>query len=305
MKQTICPVCNTGMEKTQKDKILVQCNSCDVTWTYIGNPVNLEELYQDEVYKVVDNRNSIFEKIIFWESEKIIEKTEMLSESKQPLKILDFGSGKGHFLYKCQQKGWDCHGIETAKDRADFSREKYGVNVSDGFYEGGLVNGGNFDVIALLHVLEHLPDPKGLLKKLLQNLKTNGILIIEVPNIDSWQSRVAGENWMHLDLPKHLSHWNGEVLALQMEQLGLVKLCRQNFSFHLGVLGMTQALLSRLGFKKNIIKELKNNKRISLLLPIMLLLPASVFLELLSLVFGKGGILRIYFKNINSQTPHI
>lgn len=296
MKQTLCPVCAKGILTDQVENTIVRCSDCNVSWTFIANYVNVVKLYQEDVYKVIDNRGSIFEKIIFWETERIIKSIKKLSKGAQQRKILDFGSGKGHFLFKCQKEGWQCKGIETAKERAAFSKDKYGVVVSEDYYEKGLIDNGDFDVITLLHVLEHIPKPMILIKNLIVNLKFNGTLIIEVPNVDSWQSWIAGKNWMHLDLPKHLSHWNNDVLTYHVEQLGLKKYHVEGFSFHLGVLGMTQSILSRLGFKKNIISELKNSKRILLILPIVLILPISVFLELLSLAFEKGGVLRVYFK---------
>jgi hypothetical protein len=46
-----------------------------------------------------------------------------------------------------------------------------------------MLNGEQFDVINLSHVLEHIPDPVGYLKYIKKDfLKTNGIMLIEVPN---------------------------------------------------------------------------------------------------------------------------
>jgi 2-polyprenyl-3-methyl-5-hydroxy-6-metoxy-1,4-benzoquinol methylase len=61
-------------------------------------------------------------------------------------------------------------------------------------YHGGLVDGGLFDAITLFHVLEHLRNPKAVMEELVKsNLKDGGLLVIEVPNFGSLQSKIAGK----------------------------------------------------------------------------------------------------------------
>jgi len=76
--------------------------------------------------------------------------------------------------------------------------------------------------------------------------------------------------------------------------INLEPLKTTSFSFHLGVLGMVDSLLKRLGYRKNIIYELKNKKSKTLILMIALLLPLAFIIERLASLFRKGGIIRIY-----------
>lgn len=254
-------------------------------------------LYQDEVYSVVDNRKSIFERVIFREARRVLEKASSISNSNTK-RLLDFGSGKGQFLTIAKESGWTGIGIETAKERADFALEKYGVEVRQEFYSKGKVGEGNFDLITLNHVLEHLPDPLGLLKTLLDsNLSKDGLIYIEVPRADSWQAKIAGENWMHWDIPKHLTHWTETGLEKELKTIGYTKVGRRSFSIHLGVLGMLQTLMSNFGFKGNLILNLKRKKTPGLLLRIVIFLPFAMILETCSLPFGKSGIMGLYLKS--------
>ncbi|WP_291787507.1 class I SAM-dependent methyltransferase [Cecembia sp.] len=301
MRQEQCPVCGTGIKEETSNLSLVLCGNCGVSWTLINSEIDAEALYEDEVYAVVDNRKSIFERIIFGEANNVVQTVNKLIQWDLKLHCLDFGSGKGQFLHQAQEAGWKVLGIETAKERAGFAREKYGVEVIGDQYKSGIVGEGNFDVISLFHVLEHLPQPLSLLQELVQkNLRAGGILVIEVPNLDSWQHAIAGGKWLHLDIPKHLSHWNEKLLVEKVETLGFQKVKSQYFSLHLGVLGSLSALLGKLGYRGNIIYDLKNRKSIPLLLGVAIVLPISLFMEIFALPFRKTGILRLYFKKYGS-----
>ena len=203
------------------------------------------------------------------------------------IRLLDFGSGKGQFLAVAKKLGWDGIGIETEKARADFAKEKYRVKVLNQFYETGLIGEEKYDLITLNHVLEHLPRPIATLKELLQeNLTEKGILYIEVPRADSWQARLAGKQWMHWDIPKHLTHWTEEGLKKELAKLGFVAVGSRSFSIHLGVLGMLQSLLSKFGFRDNIILRLKRKKSLGLLVMLALALPFAWVIEFISTFFG-------------------
>jgi SAM-dependent methyltransferase len=271
-----------------------KCLSCGVEWTYLPEPIDSAELYRDEVYAVVDNRKSVFERIIFYEGKSILRRATKIRPAAK--KLIDFGSGKGQFLAVAKAMDWEGIGIETEPARADFARKNYGVEVICEYYQKGKLSKNRVDLITLNHVLEHLPQPIPLLKELLEsNLNPNGLLYLEVPRADSWQAGIAGNLWMHWDIPKHLSHWTEPVLVRQMDLLGYCVLGKRRFSFHLGVLGMLQALLAKMGFRDNLILRLKKNKSAGLVLLIGITLPFALLLEVLSVGFDKSGILGLYF----------
>ncbi len=295
MRQLLCPVCHTPPTFSPNSGSRIPCNSCNVSWTYLPEAIDAAALYRDEVYAVVDNRNSIFEKIIFSESRAILKQAKKLLP--QAHRLLDFGSGKGQFLAVAKTLGWQGLGIETEAARGEFAREKYGVDVQIAYYQNGLVGKSPVDLISLNHVLEHLPEPISLLRELLDsNLQKGGLLYIEVPRADSWQAQLAGDAWMHWDIPKHLSHWTEPVLTTQLEALGLSKVAERNFSLHLGVLGMLQALLSRVGYRENLVLRLKRKKSLGLIGLLAAFLPLALTLEVLASWSGKSGICGVYYQ---------
>ena len=294
-----CPIC-ASIESTNLYSIntpegtyrVDKCRQYAHHYTRFDFPIDEESLYSDEVYQVIDNRESFYSKIMNHEYGKVLK--YLGKRYSRGSRLLDFGSGKGVFLNLANKAGFDSLGIETARARADFAEQKYGLTVLREMYETGPVSTEAFDIITLFHVLEHLPQPKQLLKNLIaDNLKPAGMLIMEVPNLSSWQSRIAGDKWMHLDIPRHISHFSQERMKKFCAELGLEIVRTEYFSWHLGVLGMCHSILSDFGYRGKIIRDLKHNDK-SLLLALIPILPIAIVAEVFASAFKKGGVIRVY-----------
>jgi 2-polyprenyl-3-methyl-5-hydroxy-6-metoxy-1,4-benzoquinol methylase len=294
-----CPICKESASKVVYDHLqisdacIVKCGHCAHIYTMRqqGDP---ENLYADHVYEVVENRDSIFDKILSWEYGKVIKKIEHLKKRKGIL--LDFGSGKGKLADLAQKQSWKVKCVETAVARAEYAKKIYGLDVDTRFYSSGRLFAGEFDAITLFHVLEHLSNPQDLLTELVKhNLSKDGLVVIEVPNINSLQAYIAGSKWIHLDASHHKSHFTDSQIKRLAERSGLT--CRKttSFSFHLGVLGMTDAFLKLFGYRQNIIYQLKKKKSFGLRLAIFALLPLTITVEFCSSLVNRGGVIRKYF----------
>jgi SAM-dependent methyltransferase len=89
--------------------------------------------------------------------------------------VLDFGCGEGKLLDQLQQCGWQTFGIEPATDRA-FHRHRRLEAVPDRPV---------FDLIILIQVLEHVPNPLQLLRQLAGACRPGGHLLLSVPRFDT------------------------------------------------------------------------------------------------------------------------
>ena len=303
MKNNNCPLCDADRNNEMKyyEKIgspklncsIVCCNSCGHNFSTFSHNINIEELYSGGHYKLIDNRGTLFDKIISIDDKFIIRQLSKLKMSGK--KLLDFGCGKGQFIYRASKYGWKVKGIETAKERAEFGKIIYGLDISSSEYQTGLIEGGPFNIITFFHVIEHLFKPKDLLSEVIKsNLTRDGYIVIEVPLFESLQSKMAGKRWLHLDPPLHISHFKKNTLLKLLSELGLEPVKYQYFSIHSGILGMVQSVMSLFGYKKMIISELKFRRTKRLMIFICAVLPVALFLECTAILFKKGGILRVY-----------
>lgn len=302
-----CPVCKTSantqstffiLQKDNSNYNVVRCTSCSHVYTFFKDELDVKAYYDDNDYKVKDTRKSIFYKIQEREYNNVLLNLKNLSIC-DPINLLDFGSGKGLFLNFANKLGFVTKGVETSLPRANYAREIFNLEISTNNYSEGLIFKSKFDVITILHVLEHLTNPKDLLDELLSsNLNHNGIAVIEVPNFDSWQSKWGAKYWIHLDIPRHISHFTPNYLKRQLpNNFEVIK--EEYFSLHLGIIGMIQSIWSWFGYKGFLIADLKNKKTISLLFKITLTLPIAFLLEGLASLFKKGGVVRIYARKLN------
>ena len=84
--------------------------------------------------------------------------------------------------------------------------------------------------------------------------------IIEVPNRESWQSRLTKNNWFHLDVPRHVSHFNPKSIAVLLNLSGFSVLKINHFSFIYGIFGFTQSILNLFTKRKNLLFDFLNGK---------------------------------------------
>lgn len=136
-----------------------------------------------------------------------------------PGRVLDIGCGDGWMLNTLHQAGWDVTGTERCEQRAAPARN-LGVDVRIGDVARCDFPAASFDLVILWHSLEHLHDPLGTLVEVRRLMRPLGRLVVAVPNAESWQAQVAGHHWVHLDVPRHLYHFDSTTLELMLRRAG-------------------------------------------------------------------------------------
>jgi|688.fasta_scaffold63760_3 2-polyprenyl-3-methyl-5-hydroxy-6-metoxy-1,4-benzoquinol methylase len=204
--------------------------------------------------------------------------------------ILDFGCGKGFFLKALKLMGYkNLYGLETSKARAEFSRKLTGLIISDEFYNSGNIIGKKYNLISLIHVLEHIPDPFLFLDNLILGAVENeGGVFIEVPNINSLSSLIAKDVWAHYTPHFHTNHFSVSSIKKYCIDRNLRYSLISTFSFYNSVMGMTSALLSIFGYSGSIFEDLKR-KNIFVIFSIIIFLPFTLSLEFFISIFSNRG----------------
>ena len=135
-------------------------------------------------------------------------------------RLLELGCAYGFFLAVAKEH-FDVTGIEIAEDAAAHGRS-LGLNVITGAADETMLSGlAPFDVIVLLDVIEHLPDPLGTLALCERHLKPGGIIVLATGDFGSWPARIAGARWRLMTPPQHLWFFTRGSMRGMASSLGL------------------------------------------------------------------------------------
>ena len=125
--------------------------------------------------------------------------------------LLDVGCGGGFLLNSFSSK-WEKHGIEFDATSARHANEVLKLNVKQGEVDEVSYPDNFFDVIVLRGVIEHMADPKTMLKHLVGWLKQDGLIYItSTPNIESLCAELYREKW-RLFTADHQIHFSKQTL---------------------------------------------------------------------------------------------
>ncbi|MFH7242694.1 MAG: methyltransferase domain-containing protein [Spirulina sp.] len=106
----------------------------------------------------------------------------LLRYSLPPAKVLELGCSHGSFVALMQQTGYAAAGLEMSQWVVSFGQDTFGIPMHLGPVEETDIPPGSLDVIALMDVLEHLPDPEATLRHCAKLLKSDGFLLIQTPH---------------------------------------------------------------------------------------------------------------------------
>lgn len=199
--------------------LIAHCRDCGLVQT-VTTPewfADIKRIYEEytiyhqgggteqSVFKQQDGKGSLRSGVII---------RALQSDHQLPKKgrLLDIGCGNGSFLQACSRSlpDWDLQGTEFDDKYKEMVEAISGVSAMHG---GKLEDvPGTFDVISLIHVLEHIPDPIPTLKSILPRLAPGGVLFVEVPN--------CVRNPVMMLVSDHCSHFSDASLASLVARAG-------------------------------------------------------------------------------------
>jgi 2-polyprenyl-3-methyl-5-hydroxy-6-metoxy-1,4-benzoquinol methylase len=141
--------------------------------------------------------------------------------ARPPGRLLDVGCGRGELASAFARRGWTAAGVDPSPDAVRVARS-LGVDAREGTLDDVAWDLASFDALVLHHALEHVPDPVATLCRAGELLRPGGWLFVAVPYWGSWQRRRFGSRWFHLDVPRHLQHFDEVSLTTAVRAAELV-----------------------------------------------------------------------------------
>ncbi len=215
---------------------IYNCSGCGLGYT-TPQPNDLKKYYDRSYY---GNRHGFTEKYCIKRRSKIVSSTIKNGKGK---KLLDIGCGDGSFIKSLKTTGWNVSGTEINPDYDLFNNLAVKEKIED------FAGSEPFDCITMWHTLEHMPDTKKVFTGIYSLLAPNGKLIIAVPNKKSIQARLFKNKWLHLDVPRHIYHFDADSLKCCLKSNGFIIEHKLWQEFEYDLLGWVQSALNSI-FKK-------------------------------------------------------
>lgn len=309
-----CPLCKSDIKpfRNPRDSLgkiwhIFRCSACEVAFL---NPMlesaELDPYYDNDYYGPEHQRlHGAGESLIPLFRKARAKRIKKLIPPKGT--VLDVGCGRGITLSILQKEGVKCFGVERSEVSAS-SAKSAGVEVFAGDLADAPFDKESFDIITYWQVLEHLENPLQALEHSFEMLKPNGKLLIQVPDVDGFQSKFSRDHWFHLDPPRHLWHFNARSLDFIAHKCGFSSLKKSHFSLEYGPFGMLQSIMNMLGLKRDalFILMIGTEKNTSLATKTLLwsiggILGAPALLtELLASLLQAGAVVEtVYVKKIS------
>ena len=286
------------MEKTEKKIQLVKCSQCGLIYQ---NPrIQLSEMgeYYPEDYDSYPIPEQIANhgKVLNWFYDYGLKKRcRRVSKFKKSGRLLDVGCATGLFLNAVQKfTSFDVEGVEPNRYAVKLAKDAYNLDIFPGTLEQANFPSKTFDAVTLWDVFEHLHDPAKQLSEIHRILRPEGIVVMRVPNIGSWDAKIFKQYWAGLDAPRHLYVFSRQTMKRMLKKYGFDELETGSFSgsYPVFILNVRFWMSATQLFPKSFQQRLEN----FLYHPIMRVLSAPFF-YLLSLG-GKGSMITVVARKI-------
>lgn len=223
----LCSYCNTesslyfrskdyNRQVTQEIFNYYRCPRCGLIFIS-PIPQNLGDYYPQEYYFIPETveflkKNAVHEKY----------KIEIIQRYVKQGRMLEIGPSLGCFTYLAKQSGFEAEAIEMDARCSKFLNEVAGIpTINSGDTCGVLKTIKPFDIIAIWHVIEHLPNPWETLEAINEKINAGGILVLAAPNPNAFQFYILGRYWPHVDAPRHLMLIPAQLLIDKMATMGM------------------------------------------------------------------------------------
>lgn len=213
-----CTKCGTLVYLTQipREKLLVKDDASDFYGKNYWLERQKDEFGTADIYTRA--RNDLTERNLHWLK-------SLLKHRLPPAKIVELGCSHGSFVSLMRRAGFEASGVEMSPWVVDFARSTFDVPMSIGPLETLDIPAGTLDVVVSMDVLEHLPDPMETMRRCLELLKPDGLLLLQTPQFrrgaDFQESVAEGDRFLEMLIPEeHIYLFTSESITDLFSRLG-------------------------------------------------------------------------------------
>lgn len=219
---TRCPLCNqpSKLAFEKEGYPIHDCIGCGHRFCGIDlNADHVDHVYNDDYFL----EGGAGYKDYTEEASLLIRRGEfygnIMNHYIKPGTVLDIGAAAGFILQGLHNTGWTGDGIEPNQTMVEYGRETFGLNLTVGSFED-FAPAKSYDLVNMTQVIAHFYDFNRAMQIAYDALNSDGYLLIETWDFQSWIARLFGTNW-HEYSPPGVVHWFSEkTLTDQLQKHG-------------------------------------------------------------------------------------
>lgn len=285
---------------------VVKCSDCHLVHANKEGLIDIKEVYRDYYDQETGSRFNFGVEYLV-KGFRFLRALKIYAIKPDTRSILDIGSGRGWMLYFLKKyfKYEVVVGTQISVPAYEFSKEKLKLEI----YNKDLLEvdwDKKFEMITLWHVLEHVNSPELYLQKIHDLLKKDGLLILEVPNFNSWTSVLTKSYWLALDLKYHVSFFTPETLIDLLKKYNFKIKSLNTFSLEQSIFTSIQSLVNFFTKTDNYffqwLQKISFGPKILIHLALFIILfPICLIIDLVLYFSNRGEVINIVAQKNNDQ----
>ncbi len=201
---------------------VVRCRTC--THQFCAPlPESLSDSYRDvvdeEYLKHADSRRLAAEAVL-----------RVVGRNVAGRRLLDVGCATGDFLEAGRAAGFDVEGLELSTWSCAVARERGLVVHQKRLSELAESAPARYDVVSLIGVIEHFPDPRAEMANLAKLIRPGGVIVLWTGDVDSWLARLLGRRWWYWQ-GQHIQYFTERSLTTLARWAGFEHLTTERYPF--------------------------------------------------------------------------
>jgi SAM-dependent methyltransferase len=233
-----CPVCNSAtrthfasghdyeLQTCRNEWHFWRCSECKAVWLDPRPAVAELGVIYPRTYYAYNRAEKL--SVIARKGKEVLDRIKFngfLKHTGMPRSFLDIGCGDGRYLDMFARMGIPkdrIYGLDLSEEQVKRLRQRgyrvYRQRVED----CSEIQAGSIDLATMFHIIEHVADPVRVVSKIAGWLSPGGLLVVETPNLDSWDTRLFKQRWWGgYHIPRHWTLFEEASLRRLFKQCGL------------------------------------------------------------------------------------
>ncbi|MFN2531713.1 MAG: class I SAM-dependent methyltransferase [Pyrinomonadaceae bacterium] len=195
-----CPSCSSHNRRRRGNKNgfeIIRCTDCGTLYTATLPMAGGGQDY--DAYYDADNLS-----VPAFIARRLDEIVVSFDSYRKTNKFLDLGCGAGSLLEAGKRAGWDVEGVEISKPAVEYLRSR-SLNAFCGELKDACYPTAHFDVVTASELMEHIADPRPLLREIARVLRPGGLFWATTPHSLGASARLLQIGWTVVSPPEHLN----------------------------------------------------------------------------------------------------